>query len=524
MSLNDDSFADAPTSAELAKYDLNDYGNGLRLIRLMGGVIRKDSVRPDIRHCRLLSLVGQGWIAFNGQHWDIKLGEQLAKQAAHMVAQKMRNADVAAAVIEHHGIDHGTLRKYQDGLGQSGATVAMLRQAEPYLSVEIDDFDADPMAVNCRNGTLFLRDDPEGLRVTLRPHSPADRITRMVHTDYDKAAKAPVFLKTLETSLRDVAVRAFFQRAAGYSLTGHIYEQAFFALQGRGRDGKSTIMNAVREVMGSYGASAKVETFLDSGQANPNGPQPELVRLAGETRLALLAEPPRGAKLNESLIKGWTGGDPYSARQLQSKNFEFIPKARLWLMCNALPVIKGDDDGIWRRTNVILFEHQVAAGTEDKRLPQKLLAEGSGILNWLIEGIGEWLQQGLNPPERVSEALNNYRKTSSPFGDWLEECCVYGTPADGAVTGAGILYASYKEWAEENGHDRPMSVRAFGDALMQRQILLGKRAADGKKTRTPIRLKTIAEKSADGIPSASASDQGGTPFDDPLSMEAYHAP
>lgn len=518
MSLMDNSgFAGAPDAEELAGYDLSDYGNAMRLIRLAGGGINDGEV--DIKNVRLLSLMGQGWIGFNGQYWDVKYGEQLARRMAHMVGQKMRDSEVRANLVIKHALAPADVRKYLDGLGQAGSTSAMLKQAEAYLTVEIDAFDKHPMAINCQNGTLWLSHGKDGLAVKKRPHAPADRITRMLDTDYDKDAAAPVFLATLNKSLPDEPVRSYFQRALGYTLTGHIYEQVYFVCQGKGSDGKSTLLNVTRELMGGYGATAKVETFLDNGQMNGNGPQPELVRLAGDTRMAVLPEPPRGAKLNESLMKQWTGGDPYSVRQLQKATFEFTPIARLWIMCNALPVIKGDDNGIWRRTNVIMFEHQVPKGQEDKQLPAKLRKEVSGILNWLLAGVGDWLAQGLNPPDRVKQALDNYRKTSSPFGDWLEECCVYGEEAKGAVTGSGILYNNYKEWAEQNGIDRPMSNRAFGDALMQRQILLGPRLGDGKKTRAGIRLKLSSETDwkADQAP-AGEGVSGPSPFD-PLSMD-----
>jgi len=521
MSLEAHTLGAEPTAKELAGYDLNDYGNALRLIRIMGGHIDRDTAVPDIKRCRLLNLVGQGWIAFNGKHWDITFGDQLARQAAHIVSQRMRAPEVYAAIVERHGRDHKEILKFMDGLGQAGATSAMLRQAEPYLSIEIEEFDRAPMAINVQNGTVWLRRTDKGeLKAELRPHDPSDRITRISNAIYDPKAKAPVYERLVETSLRNAEVRAFFQRACGYSFTGEIFEQAFFILQGKGADGKSTIMNALRDMAGGYGASAKVETFLDTGQATPNGPQPELVRLAGETRLVLLAEPPRGAKLNEGLIKGWTGGDPYSARQIQGKNFEFIPKGRLWMMCNALPVVKGDDDGIWRRMNVIMFEHQVPEHERDKRLPVKLKAEFSGILNWIIAGVGDWLAQGLKPPEKVRAVLDNYRKTSSPFGDWLDESCVHGEAAGDAVTGATVLYNSYKQWAEDNGHDRPMSVRAFGDALMQRQILLGPRMSDGKKTRKPIRLKTLAE-TGPRPPQNSFTQAPAGGQSDPFSMDDF---
>jgi putative DNA primase/helicase len=183
--------------------------------------------------------------------------------------------------------------------------------------------------------------------------------------------------------------------------------------------------------------------------------------------------------------------------------------------CNALPVAKGDDDGLWRRIHVILFERQVPEGLRpdgtpwvDKQLPAKLREEKAGILNWLLEGVGDWLRRGLDPPARVKKALEDYRKLSSPFGDWLNERCVWGRAADGTRTLVGELHADFKDWAEKQGQDKPMSQRAFGDALAQRQIVLAGKNSAGLKYRSPIRLKNPAELEADAAAAEAAGENG----------------
>jgi putative DNA primase/helicase len=493
-------FDDAPTAEELAKFDLNDYGNSRRFIRLIGGVIDPDG---DVRtsRCTLLYQLGQGWVGYNGQFWDRKLGEQLAKRMGHKVANKMRGLykDLAAA---HPGVPAKELFKYLDGLGNRSTQSAMLALAEPYLTVEIDAFDRHPMALNCRNGTVWLTHDaaaPEGVRfrAVLKPHDPGDRLTRLIDLDYDPAAQAPLFRKTVETSISDEAMRAFFHRAQGYSATAAIHEQAIFLCQGLGRDGKSTILDAIRETLGSYGAVGAVATFLDTGLQGGGQAAPDIVKLAGDARMVVLSEPPRGAKWNEGLLKAWTSGSPITARELREKPFDFRPTGKLWVECNAFPVARGDDDGIWRRMFPILFPNQVAPDKVDRLLPKKLEPERPGILNWLIEGVAAWLEHGLAPPEGVTKVREDYRKQSSPFGEWLNERCVWGKAAEGERTMSSELFGDYKTWADEQGIDKPMSIRAFGDALQQRQILLAGKNRLGQKLRGPIRLKTQDERQAE---------------------------
>jgi putative DNA primase/helicase len=222
---------------------------------------------------------------------------------------------------------------------------------------------------------------------------------------------------------------------------------------------------------------------------------PDLIALAGDTRLAVLSEPPRGSKLNEGLLKAWTSGSPISARDLHSKPINFRPKAKLVWECNSFPVARGDDDGIWRRIMPSLFRRQVPKEEVDRLLPDKLRAERSGILNWLLEGVGDWLALGgLEPPESLQQVVEDYRKASSPFGDWLADFCVTGEAARGCRELSADLYRSFKEAMEEQGIDRIMGTKAFGDALRDRQIGLMGKNAKGLKYRGPIRLKTDLER------------------------------
>jgi putative DNA primase/helicase len=268
-------------------------------------------------------------------------------------------------------------------------------------------------------------------------------------------------------------------------------EQVFFLFQGLGRDGKSTYMGAKRELLGDYAAAADVKTFLDVGQRSGADANPDLARLAGDTRLASTAEPPRGAKLAEAMIKSFTGGAPILARHLRRDLFEFQPIPKIFMECNSFPTIKGDDDGIWRRLVPILWENQVPKDKVDRQLPAKLRNEYSGILNWLLAGVCAWLKDGLNPPTRVAEALEDYRKGSSPFGEWLAEWVVIDKTEKHPAT---PFYTSFKEWLLARDPDaRVMSQQAFGRALADRQILYAGLGGDGRVMRKGARLKTSSE-------------------------------
>ena len=488
-----------PSPETLAGYPWNDLGNAMRLILLAGGAIDKD-MRVDSTESRLLYLLGAGWVGFNGVYWDRKYGEDLARKLAHQVSQEIPGL----WEIVKDKIPAKEFFRFATDSGSAGKTSAMLRQAQSYLTVEIDAFDRDPFALNVQNGTLKIRWAPAAkgtggkFSVTIDKHSPADRITRVCNTSYDPDAKAPEFRRVVADSLPVAAERDYAHQALGYGATGCAHEQVFFQFQGRGRDGKSTILDACRETLGTYGLAASPDTFLEGGIRSGSDASPDLIALSGDTRLAVLSEPKRGAKMNEGLIKAWTSGSPISARDLHAKPINFRPISKLFFEMNSFMVARGDDDGIWRRVRPVLFRRQVPEDQIDRMLPQKLALERPGILNWLIEGVERWLKAGtLSAPESLKRVLEDYRKASSPFGDWLSECCVIGDAAGDRKELVGDLYASFKGWSEDNGNDRVMSAKAFGDALRDRQIAVVGKNSKGLKFRGPIRLKSPEERAAE---------------------------
>ncbi len=485
MSADGYAFGSAPSVEELGQFDLNDFGNAMRLCRTVGAEIDEfgnvDPGGATLLYVRDL----EKWIGWNGRHWDLKLGQRLAQRTAHKVAQGL--SAQYHVMLSFNPKGGKEIMSFIKASGNAGKAAAMLEVAEGYLQVELDAFDNDPLALTVQNGTLKFRRTPgDGCKVIFAKHDPADRITRMAHVDYDPKAKAPVWESSLAQWQPLPEMQNYLQRLAGYVATGHIHEQVFVILQGKGRDGKSTFVGALRELLGDYAGVSDVKTFLDMGQRSGSDASPDLARLAGDCRLVSVAEPPRGAKLAEAMIKSFTGGAPILARFMRKDPFDFLPKPKVLMECNSRPVIRGDDEGIWRRVRLIMFERQVAPDKVDKSLAAKLRAEYSGILNWIIVGVGDWLNEGLREPKRLADTMDDYRKGSSPFGEWFMERCEL---EEGFKETAKLLFGDYKEWCEENGLEKPMSQTAFGNALADRQVIRCGKDVKGNVLRMGARLK-----------------------------------
>lgn len=472
----------------LAELPCNDSGNAERLAARHTG--------------RLLWNPAEGWLGWTGTHWSAEEGEALALECARDTAEAVtaealslgpdiEQAEAKGEVDRHKWLKARAveLRKWGVASGNLSKCQAMLAMAEGRFCARLPSLDPDKLALNVANGTLRLRlDTTEGRRVptvTLDAHDPRDRITRIADVAFDAEAEAPLWEQHLETCLPDVEVREFFQAVMGYAAFGETSEQAIFILQGKGGDGKSTTMNVLRRVLGGYADAADIKTFLDQGQRSGADASPDLARLAGDRRLVVATEPPRGSRLNESIIKQITGGSPMVARHLNRDPFEFEPRITLIIECNPRPKVSGSDDGIWRRIVPILWEVQIPKEQMDRGLEGKLFAEREGILNWLLRGAMRWRVEGLRVPAAVQAAADDYRRSSNVFHEWFRERLELDKEA---LTAAKDFYEDYTAWCADQGYE-PMKQAAFGTALGDHQIIVAKKDGRGRKVRRGARIR-----------------------------------
>jgi len=88
--------------------------------------------------------------------------------------------------------------------------------------------------------------------------------------------------------------------------------------------------------------------------------------------------------------------------------------AKIWLTTKHEPVIRGTDDGIWRRIWMVPFAVQIPEDKCDPDIEAKLLTESGGILNWCLSGLKRFYENGgrLVQPRKISVATGNLKRKS----------------------------------------------------------------------------------------------------------------
>ena len=365
----------------------------------------------------------------------------------HIEKQKEMRAELDGLVGKLWGRGSTRARhiSWAKSSGNSGAIKNMLVEATVQLGRDVEDMDADPLTVNTESGLMRFSVEgggdagfskqaememaPHDREVTIPGRNAPQYITKMMPVEYDPNAEAPLFEAFLRRVQPDRALRQFLQRWFGLSMTA-MPVQKFAFFYGSGANGKSVLVDLMARIMGDYSHAAKIESFTGRNRRGGGDATPDIFPLIG-ARMVRSSEPDEGERLQEGLIKELTGGEPLLVRKLHGDFIEAHPFFKLTISGNHKPDIRGTDDGIWRRILLVPFDQQIPENERDEHLIDKLFAERSGILNWMVEGLTEYLEGGLQEPDAVLAATQDYRTDSDPIGSYLRECCIVsGDPAD----------------------------------------------------------------------------------------------
>ena len=439
----------------------DDTGNADRFVDRYGKVAR-------------YSFIDKGWYIYNGAFWEFDQRGLLRTMIDNTVADLKNEKPYTPPDVDPDKAEKEWAKFCKTSRGNRGKR-AMEDELQHRLPVTTDEFDADQSLMNVDNGYIDLSDG------TLHEHEIKKMFSKQSSVEYSDKVDCPewqAFLK--QTFNGDKELIDYIQKAVGYSLTGSVEEQVMFILYGSGRNGKSVFMDTLKHIAGSYSRTMQAKSIMV--QQTSGGANSDIARLKG-ARLVSASEPNEGVRLDEGLIKELTGGESVTARFLYGREFEFKPEFKLWLSTNHKPIIRGTDDGIWRRLMLIPFTHQVPVDQIDKRLTYKLERESIGILNWAVDGALKWQREGLQPPQSVRDASLAYRNEMDVLELFVNDRCEKGPDYEAP---AGQLYDTYVKWAESTGEYK-MRKQKFG-AEMQKKFEYA-RQRDGRKY-VGLRMKT----------------------------------
>lgn len=429
----------ATTASTVGAPNLTDLGNAKRMIQLFQNVL-------------LYCPTHGSWYVYDESRWKRDMDGAVARHAKATVATIFDEAATETDPGRQTGLRRHALRSESS---RALSSMVALASTEIEVAIPSQRLDANPWVFNAQNGTLDLRTGQ------LYDHDRTDYITKVSNVAYDPNATCPLWDEFLNYAMEeDEEVVNFIHRFFGYCLTGLVTEQVLLFMEGTGSNGKTTALLMIMHVLGDYAIQGAPGLLLaKKGESHPT----EVADLEG-ARFVANSEVEKGKPFAEALIKQLTGSDPIKARRMRKDFWQFEPTHKLCIAANHRPIIKGNDEGIWRRVLRIPWNKSIPADKKDPFFLDKLKLEAPGIMRRLVEGCLEWQKHGLNPPSKVTIATEEYREEMDVLSDFMEELCIIGTSHR---IPQKELYLAYVEWCEEL-KQKPQNYRLFNRQLKER--------------------------------------------------------
>ncbi|GHH96442.1 DNA primase/helicase [Streptomyces capillispiralis] len=424
-----------PGSPGLVPDSLGDRGNAGLFVALHG---------RDFRYVR-----EQGWYHWSGWRWERDEDDAVLWAVGDM-AESMAEVDATGRFTT------AALRRNRQRAMSTAGMKAVLAHAKdaPGIALDASSLDADAAALCTPTGVVDLRTgrmmppDPTG-----RHHS---RSTSVPPADIPTPRWYRFLADTFGDDAEGMRMISFLHELLGYSLTGEVTAQVIPFLYGKGKNGKSVLLEVVMRLLGDY-ADAAPHDFLMAQTSD--GPHTGLAELHGR-RMVVCSEFRSGDRLDEARVAALTGSSRITVPRPRRDSFSFRPTHKLWLIGNHWPEVDPGAVVVRRRMRVIPFERMPIDGRKVDNLAAVLVTEeGPGILQWLITGAHRYLNgtRDLAGPGSAATVASTCAEVRDPVGRFLEECCRLDSSLRVEQT---QLYGAYRTWCRAEGHV-PQSSRTF---------------------------------------------------------------
>ena len=294
----------------------------------------------------------------------------------------------------------------------------------------------------------------------------------------------------------DQEIIEFLHRFLGYGLTGHTKEHQFAFFYGTGGNGKTTLLEVIRTLYGTYVTKVNSEVFTRAPKDN----HPTAMTSFHGARFVYCSEFDEDDAFDSARIKELTGGDSITTRKMHQNYYTFLPTHTLAIASNWRPRLDTIDDAIKRRILLVPFDLKLEDHEKDSNLKDKLLMELPGILAWLIKGAMKWYQSGLTTSKRIESGTAKYFEESDVIQQFIDERCEVDTQtfSEELKVTKKALADAWRNYAtstgEYKGSKKPMPGRnTFNSKIESRGFPSRRCASNGAQMFIGIQLKNEEE-------------------------------
>jgi P4 family phage/plasmid primase-like protien len=264
-------------------------------------------------------------------------------------------------------------------LSDSGGKDKIMKEARElfYDGTFLMKMDTNPYLLCFKNGIIDFKEK------VFRKGHPEDNVSMCTNIDY--VPLNPSVHQKIMDEINDFMNKLFPEKELceymwdhlASTLIGTATNQTFNMYIGIGQNGKSVLVNLMEMVLGDYKGDVPL-TLVTEKRGKVGGLTPEIVELKG-IRYAVMAEPQKGDKINEGMMKQLTSGkDRLQGRApYMPQTISFLPQFKLVVTCNVFMEIKSNDHGTWRRIRAVPFKSLFTKNPvkDDKEKPFQFLLD-----------------------------------------------------------------------------------------------------------------------------------------------------
>ncbi len=360
------------------------------------------------------------------------------------------------------------------------SSVKKLVTIQTTSEADFNPFDhSNPYLVSFKNGTYNMENG------TIKENSFEDYILQGHNYNLDVNGNAPITNQWFKESFGSQDAANVVKTYIGYMFARTYGSfQKFMIFFGAGGDGKSTILNYFRSLIGINNTSNIDLADLVSKNDKARFMTSKLY----QKDLNYYADIGDGFMEQTSMLKGLTGGDAITGEFKQKDPFEFINHAKLIFSANSLPVFNDFTDGFIRRP-IIVEVHKIKDFNDKYSMKDIENERGAfayecmclfmSLLNGKYPGqLDKW---GFPTTDEMKAALKKWVTDNDMVSRWLDERC--DTSDNAAFEKNVYVYDSYKQFCiSEGGH--PLGKQKFNANLEKHGInTKAQKKIEGRKYR-----------------------------------------
>lgn len=305
-----------------------------------------------------------------------------------------------------------------------------------YLELKAEETSLDtPTLISVKNGVLNLETNQ------LLEFTPDYKIKNKISINYNPGSYSEVMDKTLnKICCNDNQLRMLIEEMIGYTLFRRNELGKCFILTGSGANGKSTLLDVIKRLIGKENISSVALNELND----------RFRTFQLEGKLANIGDDISNGYIEDnSTFKKLVTGETVNVERKGKDPFDFENYSKLIFSCNEIPRINDLSDGLKRRIIFIPFNAKFSKSDKDYDpfIIDKLMSNEAleYLLKISLEGLNRILyNRSFTTPKSVNDTWEDYEKRNNPIIGFLEEGKIDNESSKD-------VYLQYQTYCSENG-------------------------------------------------------------------------